>query len=73
MTRIDDNQQLEVQETVDEAMDKFVEEQTAFLRDMVEGWIRTDYERKYYSDDCLKKVKKYLSPKVEERSDDEGR
>lgn len=46
--------------TVDEAIDKFVEEQTAFLRDMIEGWIRTDYERKYYSDDCLEKVKEYI-------------
>lgn len=57
--------------TVDEAMDKFVEEQTAFLRKMLEGWLSEDLKLGRIPDDCLEKVKNYLLPKIAEQDGEE--
>ena len=57
--------------TVDEAIDKFVEEQTAFLRKMVEGWVKEDLKLGRIPESSIEKVKEYLSPRIEEQDGEE--
>lgn len=57
--------------TVDEAIDKFVKEQSAFLRQMLEGWLKEDSELGRIPESAVKKVEQYLAKKEQGREDDD--
>ena len=57
--------------TVEEAIDKFVKEQSAFLRQMLEGWLKEDSELGRIPESAVKKVEQYLAKKEQGREDDD--